>query len=325
MRWLRFVLAAMAGLVVTASAFAQDSNAWLESQGLEATDTKPFDEFVAVVAHVKGASDAAAAQERVVVFRQGKPVLETSVKDAPAGSRWTIRSIGRDLDGDGQPDLHLSSFVGSGNCCTTHFVYRLKPRVARTAVYAAGAMGGGDFLDVPGRKGAVMISADDSSANAFAPYANSYFPMVVLEVGHGRFELARDLMQSRLPGMPPPVCQLPVATANLWLKERCGEYTTLRRQERNAEVKQKLAAIKSGRSVEKLEWSDYFGNGLLGAVAAEMNRYTYTGHGDAGYNWLETVWPGNDEVKVRFIQTLRQTQAKSAFAEDLKRLATVGG
>ncbi|HXS51300.1 MAG TPA: hypothetical protein VN782_02115 [Usitatibacter sp.] len=324
MRWLRFVPAAMAGLVM-ASAFAQDPNAWLESQGLEATDTKPFEEFVAVVAHVKGAAQPAAAEERVVLFRQGKPVLETSAKDAPAGSRWTIRSIGRDLDGDGEPDLHLSSFTGSGNCCTTHFVYRLKPRVVRTAVYAAGAMGGGDFLDVAGRKGAVMISADDSSANAFAPYANSYFPMVVLELGHGRFELAHDLMQSRLPGMPPPVCQLPVATSNLWLKERCGEYTSLRRQERTADVKQKLAAIKSGRSVEKLEWSDYFGNGLLGAVAAEMNRYTYTGHGDAGYNWLETVWPGNDEVKVRFVQTLRRTQAKSQFAEDLKRLATAGG
>lgn len=325
MRWLRFVPAAMMGLAMAAGAPAQDPASWLESNGLEATDTKTYEDFVVMVAHVKGAADATAAEERVVVFRQGKPVLETNGKDAPPGARWTIRSLGRDLDGDGQPDLHLSSFAGSGNCCTTHYVYRLKPRTTRTAVYAAGAMGGGDFVDVDGRKQPIMISADDSSANAFAPYANSYFPMVVLEVGHGRFEFARDLMQSRLPGMPPPVCQLPVATKNLWLKERCGEYTSLRRQERTASVKKKLAAIKSGRSVEKLEWSDYFGNGLLGAVSAEMNRYTYTGHGDAGYTWLETVWPGNDEVKVRFIQTLRQTQAKSQFAEDLKRLATAGG
>ena len=325
MRGLRFVAAAVAGLAMAASAYAQDPGPWLESKGLEASDTKQYEEYVAVVAHVKGAADAKAAEERVVVFRQGKPVLETSEKDAPPGSRWTIRSIGRDLDGDGKPDLHISSFTGGGNCCTTHYVYRLKPQVRRTAVYAAGAMGGGDFIDVAGRKQPIMISADDSSAGAFAPYANSYFPLVVLEVGSGRFELARDLMQSRLPGTPPPVCQVPVATANLWLKERCGEYTTLRRQERTSEVKTKLSAIKSARSVEKLEWSDYFGSGLLGAVAAEMNRYTYTGHGDAGYNWLETVWPGNDEVKVKFIETLRETQAKSAFAEDLKRLAAAGG
>lgn len=320
---LRSIVAAIAGLAVAGAAFAQDSKAWLDAQGLDASDTKTFEEYEAVVAHVKGAAGAE-AQERVVVFLKGKPVLETGPKDADAGSRWTIRSLGRDLDGDARPDLHISAFTGGkGNCCTTHFIYRLKPRVQRTAVYAAGAMGGGDFIDVPDRKQPVMISADDSSASAFAPYANSYFPMVVLEVGgHGRLELARDLMQSRLPGMPPPVCQLPVAKANLWLKERCGEYTTLRRQERTQDVKHKLAAIKSGRSVEKLDWDDYFGSGVLGAVAAELNRYTYTGHGNAGLLWLDTVWPGNDEVKVRFLDMLRETQAKSAFAEDLKRLAS---
>ena len=218
--------------------------------------------------------------------------------------------------------MHLSSFTGGANCCTTHEVYRLKPRVRLVATYAAGAMGGGEFVDVPGRKAPIMISADDSPANAFAPYANSYFPMMALEVGkHGRMQFALDLMLSKLPGQPPPVCALAVAKSNLWLKERCAEYTTLQRQARTREIKAKLAAIKSNRSVEKLEWQDYFANGVLAAVSAEMNRYTYTGHGNAGYNWLETVWPGNDEIKVRFIATLRQTQAKSAFAEDLKRLA----
>src|SRR6185437_2319605 len=317
----RRVLAAAAMVAAAGAAFAQDAKSWLESQGLDATDTKDYQEYEAVVAHVKGASGAE-AQERVIVFRQGKPVWQTGAKDAEPGARWTVHSIGRDLDGDGQPDLHISSFTGKGNCCTTHEVYRLKPQVRKLATYAAGAIGGGEFVEVPGRKAAIMISADDSSANAFAPYANSYFPMMVLEVGsRGRMELALDLMQSKLPGQPPPVCTLPVATANLWLKERCGEYGTLRRQARTADVKAKLQAIKSGRSVEKLQWQDYYGTGLLGAVSAEMNRYTYTGHGNAGYNWLETVWPGNDAIKLKFIATLRQTQAKSAFAEDLKRLA----
>jgi hypothetical protein len=39
-------------------------------------------------------------------------------------------------------------------------------------------------------------------------------------------------------------------------------------------------------------------------------------------NWLETVWPGNDAVKVQFVSTLRQTQSKSVFAQDLKSLAS---
>jgi hypothetical protein len=38
-------------------------------------------------------------------------------------------------------------------------------------------------------------------------------------------------------------------------------------------------------------------------------------------NWLETIWPGNDAVKIKFVSALRQSQVKSVFAEDLKALA----
>jgi hypothetical protein len=38
-------------------------------------------------------------------------------------------------------------------------------------------------------------------------------------------------------------------------------------------------------------------------------------------NWLETIWPGNDALKLRFVSALRESQSKSAFAEDLKQLA----
>jgi hypothetical protein len=317
-----FAALAAAAAALSAPALAQDAKAWLESQNLEAADTKTFQEFEAVVARVKGAKDAKEAEERVALLRQGKVLWQSSPKETDPGSKWTIHALGRDLDGNGQPDMHVSAFSGGQSCCTTHFVYTLKPAVKRLAVYNAGNVGGGEFVDLPGRK-PVMISADDSSANAFAPYANSYFPVMILEVGaKGRLQFALDLMQSRLPGMPPPVCATPVGTSNPWLRERCGEYQTQRRNARTAEIKNRLASIKSGRSADKLKWEDYFENGVLAAVSAEMNRYAYTGHGNAGYNWFETVWPGNDAVKVKFVQTLRQTQSKSAFAEDLKTLAT---
>jgi hypothetical protein len=311
------------GLAMAFGASAQDAKTWLQGQGLDAVDSKSHQEFEAVVARIAGTTDAASGQERVVLLRQGKPLWQSNPKETDPGSRWTIHSMGRDLDGDGQPDLHLSSHTGGATCCTTHHIIRLKPQVKRLAAYSAGAVGGGEFIDVAARKSPIMISADDSSANAFAPYANSYFPVLILEVGpKGRMQFAHDLMQARLPGMPPPVCSQPVATSNLWLKERCAEYTTTRRKARTDEIKAKLSAIKSGRAADKLKWEDYFQNGVLAAVSAEMNRYTYTGHGNAGMNWLETVWPGNDAVKVKFISTLRQTQSKSAFAEDLKSLAS---
>jgi hypothetical protein len=313
--------AALAAALAVPSVHAQDAKAWLESQNLEAGDLKTFNEFEAVVARVKGAKDAKTADERVVLLAKGKPVWQSNPKETDPGSKWTIHALGRDLDGDGKPDFHISSHSGGPSCCTTHHVYRLAPKVARLAVYNAGNVAGGEFIEVAGRK-PIMISADDSSANAFAPYANSYFPVVVLEVGgKGRLQFARDLMQTRLPGMPPPVCATPVASANPWLRERCGEYTAARRNARTGEVKTRLAAIKQGRSADKLKWEDYFETGVLAAVSAEMNRYAYTGHGHAGYTWLEQIWPGNDAIKVKFVSTLRQTQAKSTFAEDLKAIA----
>ena len=315
---LAFIVAAVA-----MPAAAQDAKTWLESQGLVSGDVKPFQEFETLVARVKGATDPKAAEERVVILKQGKPVWQSNPKETDPGSKWTIHSVGRDLDGDGQPDMHFSSHSGGAQCCTTHHVLRLKPQIKRLAAYSAGSVGGGDFLEVAGRKAPVMISADDSSANAFAPYANSYFPLLILEVGpKGQLQLARDLMQSRLPGQPPPVCTQPAVNSNPWLKERCGEYATTRRNSRTAEIKTRLASIKSSRSADKLKWEDYFENGVLAAVSSEMNRYTYTGHGGAGMSWLETIWPGNDAVKVKFISTLRQTQSKSVFAEDLRALAS---
>ena len=318
----RLAMAFAISWMLVPAANAQDAKAWLESQGLESVDAKNFQEFDVVVARVPGAKDPVAEQQRVVILKQGKPVWQ-SAKEAEPASRYTLHSIGRDLDGDGQPDVHFSSYSGGAHCCTTHHVYRLKPQVRKTATYNAGNAGGGEFIDLPGRKAPIMVSADDSSANAFAPYANSYFPLVILEVSpKGRFQFAQDLMQTKLPGQPPPVCAQPAVSGNPWLKERCAEFVGTRRQSRNTDIKTRLAEIKSTRAADKLTWEDYYGRGVLSAVSAEMNRYTYTGHGNAGFNWLEATWPGNDAVKLRFVTTLRQAQAKSIFAEDLKALAS---
>src|SRR5205814_5818410 len=108
--------------------------------------------------------------------------------------------IGRGLADSARPAAQISSVSGGANCCTTHRVIQLKPQVKRIAVYSAGSMGAGDFIDIPGRKNPVMVSADDASANAFAPYANSYFPLLILEVGpKGRFQFANDMRLMRRP------------------------------------------------------------------------------------------------------------------------------
>ena len=300
------------------TAHAQDAAAWLASQGLEPRDVKAYEDMEVAIGRAKEGGE-----ERAAVLKQGKPLWQSTPKDAEPGSRWTIVSVGRDLDGNGHPDAHLTSFTGGANCCTTHHIIQLKPQVKRIASQSTGSVSGSVFIDVPGRKAPVMIAADDSSANVFAPYATSYFPLVVLEVGpKGRMQLARDLMQSKLPGQPPPICATSAPSGNAWLRERCNEFSTVRRQERVAHIKSRLQAVKATRSADKAKWQDYVDKGAAVAVAAELNRYAYTGHGAAGLNWLEGIWPGNDQIKVDLVNKLRETHAKSAFAEDLKALAS---
>ena len=130
---MRPTLLALLVLAVSLHSNAQDAKTWLQSQNLEGEPKGGFQDFEAVVARVPGAKDAASAAERVVILKQGKPVWQSGPKDAEPGSRWTVHSLGRDLDSDGQPDVHFSSHGNAGQCCTVHHVYRLKPQVRKVA------------------------------------------------------------------------------------------------------------------------------------------------------------------------------------------------
>jgi hypothetical protein len=133
-------------------------------------------------------------------LRQGQAAWQSNPKETEPGAKWTINSIGRDFDGNGQPDVHFSTNTGGANCCVTHHVYELKPKVKRLAAYSAGSMGASDFIDVPGRKSPVMVSADDSSAKRVRAVRELVFPAAHPRSGpKGRMQFAQDMMQTRLP------------------------------------------------------------------------------------------------------------------------------
>src|SRR6185312_13915293 len=143
---MRLTAAILFAAAAALPAHAQEAQAWLDKEGLEAVDTKTLNEFEAVIAKPKGGGE-----QRAAIIAKGKV--------ACPGSKWTIVSMGRDLAGNAIPDVHFSVNTGGANCCTTHYIYQLKLPVKRLAVYAAGSMGGGDFVEVPGRKAPVMVSA----------------------------------------------------------------------------------------------------------------------------------------------------------------------
>src|SRR5258708_13228851 len=122
-------------------ALAQDSKAWLEAQGLDAVDTKGFQEFEAVVAKAKGGGE-----QRAIIFKQGKPAWQSTPKDTDPGSKWSIVSIGRDLAGNGQPDVHFSTNTGGGTCRPHPPRLHLKPPVKARAPTPPGPLQRSHFI-----------------------------------------------------------------------------------------------------------------------------------------------------------------------------------
>ncbi len=95
---------------------AQDAKTWLDAQNLDAIETKTVQDLEIVVARNKGAKDSKDGEDRVIVFAKGKPAWQSNPKETDPGSKWTLHAVGRDLDGDGHPDMHFSSHSGGQGC-----------------------------------------------------------------------------------------------------------------------------------------------------------------------------------------------------------------
>ena len=94
MRWIAIALWMLAGASIPA--FAQDSKAWLESQGLEAVDSKSFNEFEF-------------AWEKHVSFRLPPPASPSLFLDCCDKTHWPIGY--HNLYNAGQPDARHDGFL----------------------------------------------------------------------------------------------------------------------------------------------------------------------------------------------------------------------
>jgi len=117
--------------------------------GLEAAATKEFQDYEAIVARVKGAKDAASAQERVVVFAKGKLAWQSAPKDfvEPAQKSRCTRSDATSTERPAADALHGVL----GRRALLHDALRVpaEAQVRRHAVYPAKNVGGTDFMDLP--------------------------------------------------------------------------------------------------------------------------------------------------------------------------------
>src|SRR5215212_1588334 len=92
----------------------------------------------------------------------------------------TIESTtGRDINGDGSPDLVVSTWSGGAHCCYTTTVYSVGRDVRNVLAVETGNCGPGTFDDLDGNGVLEFSTCDDQWADAYCDFASAPMPTVV--------------------------------------------------------------------------------------------------------------------------------------------------
>jgi hypothetical protein len=105
-------------------------------------------------------------------------------------SAFTVSDLtGRDISGDGQPDVVVSSWSGGAHCCYTTAVVSVGPEVRPVLDLSTGNCQG-EFVDLDGDGTLEFVTCDDAWAYDYCSFADSPLPRVVYayDAAAGRYK-----------------------------------------------------------------------------------------------------------------------------------------
>jgi hypothetical protein len=139
------------------------------------------------------AGEFAVSNPRLVVSRAGVVTTDVSVADAcrecilvedSEDASYTILHVA-DLDADGEPEVFFDVFSGGAHCCTTTRFYTYRPATNSYRRAPSYFWGNAyyEVVDLDGDGRLELSGSDDRFAYAFASYAGSAFPPLILRYG----------------------------------------------------------------------------------------------------------------------------------------------
>lgn len=174
--------------------------------------------------------------------------------------------IGKNLTGDGKPNLVLRTYSGGANCCTDVHVFELGEQFRHVARFDARNAEGVSFEDLD-KNGILTVSmADWHYIDVIAPMIASPAPRITFRYRDGCYQLAPDLMKKPAP-------------AKEELKKFAQEIRQLFEQ-----------AQKKPEEADKIltRWNQEY---PVPQLWSKMLNLIYTGNENEALNLFEEAWP----------------------------------
>jgi hypothetical protein len=189
-------------------------------------------------------------------------------------------AMGRDITGNGRPDLVISEWSGGANCCLTFHIFEIGKKFRNIAeIDAEFGDQGPHFVHLDQSRGLQIQIYDWTFANWHSDFADSPAPKVILRFSDGAYRVSPDLMRSPIPSVSD-------------LDARVAAIRTHKNSSRNKSW--------PGADVSPILW-------------ATMLDLIYTGHAGDAWKFLDRAWPAQIGGKDEFARDFRAQLKRSPY------------
>ena len=192
---------------------------------------------------------------------------------------------GKEINGDGIPDLVVEDFSGGAHCCFSYLIFSLGTEFKQLTIGESESSVSFEFRDIDGDNVYELIGADSTFDYWQTSHADSPMPRIIMRYRNGSYGIAMDLMKK-----PPP---------------------------RDHELNARIAAVKEVMNtrgnitaLRERKWEDA---GVPPLLWAYMLDLIYTGNGELGMKFFDTAWPNHIQGKKTFLEDFENKLKRSPY------------
>jgi len=232
----------------------------------------------------------------VQVFKDGEIVFEEQNYSYRIGLMYdnhpdsSLVAPGKDITGDGIPNLVISHWTGGMHCCFEFYVFSLGDEFRFIDKINAEHSDMASFKDVNSDGILDFITYDYAFAYWHESFAGSPSPQVILTFRNGRYRMGTDIMAK--PAINDEQYYAKLKEYDETAPNSCSDNSGVGPWKKN------------GQCIKSVVWT-------------HMLDLIYTGHPKTAWSFLDRIWAGDEPTKQAFLDDFKTQLALSDYSEDL--------